>query len=196
MKRLAVCRIAIAVTVMLCLWIGGLAWSIAATGRQHAAGDASVAIVLGAAVYGDQPSPVFRERIRHAVTLYKKNRVKRLVFTGGFGAGKHHSESAVARDWAIRNGVPADAIIIEERSKTTYQNLIEARKLLQTDQNSRMFIVSDPMHMARALRMGRSLGLNVDGAPTSTSRYKRWRTKTSFLANEIWFHHVWWTAGI
>lgn len=36
------------------------------------------AIVLGAAVWGDQPSPVFRERINHSISLYKNGYVKKL----------------------------------------------------------------------------------------------------------------------
>ncbi|MGJ5635024.1 YdcF family protein, partial [Nostoc sp. CALU 1950] len=43
---------------------------------------ADAAIVLGAAVWGEEPSPVFRERINHAINLYKNGSVKTIIFTG------------------------------------------------------------------------------------------------------------------
>ncbi|WP_309245652.1 hypothetical protein [Desmonostoc muscorum] len=42
---------------------------------------ADAAIVLGAAVWGEKPSPVFRERINHAINLYKNGSVKAIIFT-------------------------------------------------------------------------------------------------------------------
>ena len=44
---------------------------------------ADAAVVLGAAVWGRDVSPVFRERINHAINLYQAGRVKKLIFTGG-----------------------------------------------------------------------------------------------------------------
>ena len=43
-------------------------------------GDA--AIVLGAAVWGNEVSPVFRERINHAIDLYRSGKVRKIIFTG------------------------------------------------------------------------------------------------------------------
>ena len=54
------------------------------------------AIVLGAAVYGEEPSPVFRERIHHAVQLYEQQQVNSIIFTGGRGDGDTVAESEVA----------------------------------------------------------------------------------------------------
>ena len=44
---------------------------------------ADVAIVLGAAVWDGQPSPVFLERINHAVALQRNDVVDKIIFTGG-----------------------------------------------------------------------------------------------------------------
>ncbi|MFN8446747.1 MAG: YdcF family protein [Caldilineaceae bacterium] len=57
---------------------------------------ADVAIVLGAGTKGDQPPPVFAERINHAIELYKAGTVKKLIMTGGNGANGY-SEGWVAR---------------------------------------------------------------------------------------------------
>ena len=62
------------------------------------AGQYDCAIVLGAAVSDSRPSPVFRARLDHGVTLYQKNIVEKLIFTGGIGAGDTQAESAVGAD--------------------------------------------------------------------------------------------------
>ena len=57
---------------------------------------ADAAIVLGAAVFKDVPSPVFEERIRHAVDLYQSGQVRFLVMTGGLGSADHVTEADLA----------------------------------------------------------------------------------------------------
>lgn len=170
-------------------WLFLLAVQIDATGELHHPGPADAAIVLGAAVNGAAPSPVFRERIRHGVALYRTGRVRRLVLTGGVGEGASHAESQVARAIAIRAGVPAHAILIETRSRTTQRNMAEAKHLMDRYRLTSALIVSDPLHMKRALRMARDAGITAYGAPTPTTRYRSWRSKTGFLLREVYFYN-------
>jgi len=146
------------------------------------------AITLGAGIGHDQPSPVFRERINHAVTLYKTGIVKKLIFTGGIGKGKAYAESEVARMYAIKAGVPAKDILIEKASTITHENLLEAKKILEQKNFNRVLIVSDPLHMKRAMSMATDLGLNANPAPTPSSMYKTWSTQSGFLAREVYFY--------
>ena len=146
------------------------------------------AIILGAAVINDQPSPVFKERINHGITLYKSGVVKQLIFTGGVGKGQSFSESEVARTYAIRNGVQASDILIEQQSTITYENFLEAKKIIKQTSIKRILVVSDPLHMKRAMSMAHQFELNAQPAPTPTSRYKTWSTKSSFLTREVFFY--------
>ena len=66
-------------------------------------GQADAAVVLGAAAWFTRPSPVFEERIKHALDLYKEGRVRAIVFTGGVGRGDTRSEAEVARNYALRD---------------------------------------------------------------------------------------------
>jgi uncharacterized SAM-binding protein YcdF (DUF218 family) len=170
------------------LWSAGLAWRIAAYGRRHDPAPADVAIVLGAAVRDTVPTPVFAARIDHAVALVRDGRVERIVFTGGVGAGDRLAESEAARRYALRAGVPDQKIAVETRSTITYENLVEARALLAAEPGLRVLIVSDPLHLRRAVTMARDLGLDAHPAPTPTTRYRSWRTRAPFLAREVWFH--------
>ena len=172
------------------LWSAFLAWRIAAYARRHDPAHADVAIVLGAAVWGTEPSPVFAARIDHAVALYRRGRVRRLLFTGGVGAGDGHAEAEVARRYAVRAGVPDRHVSLERRSTITYENLVEARALLSTGPPPRVLIVSDPLHMRRAVTMARDVGLNAHPAPTPTSRYRSWRSRARFLGREVFFYSL------
>ena len=156
---------------------------------------ADAAIVLGAAVAGSEPTPVFEERLRHAVDLYRTEQVQVLIMTGGTGPGDALSESEAARRWAIANGVPAGDIVIETLSHTTKQNFVNSLPLIAEHNINRVLVVSDPLHMRRALRMAADLGLDAHPSPTPTSRYRSLGTQAPMLAREIWFNLVYLTTG-
>lgn len=176
-------------SVLVLLWLGGVAAWIVHVGNRDDAGPADVIVVLGAAAYDTRPSPVFTERIRHGIDLYERGLADTLLFTGGYGDGARFSESQVARTYALRAGVPEDAILIETLSRTTYQNLSRSRDLLTDHGLQRVIVVSDPLHMARALRLCRRLGIDAVGSPTPSSRFRSFRTQWSFLAREVYFFH-------
>lgn len=172
------------------LWLGGVAAWITWVGERDQATRADAIIVLGAAAYDAVPSPVFKARIEHGIALFNRGYAARLIFTGGYGGiGARYAESQVARRYAIRQGVPEEAILIEAASQTTFQNLHEARQLLQEHGLRRVIVVSDPLHMARALRLSRGLGIDAVGSPTPSTRFRSLRTRLEFLAREVYFFH-------
>ena len=171
-------------------WLVGVAAYITWVGQRDDARPADAIIVLGAAAYDAKPSPVFEERIRHGIDLYQRGLAGRLIFTGGYGGAKaRFSEAQVARRYALRHDVPDSAILIESRSRTTLENLIETRALMQAHDLHRVIIVSDPLHMARALRAARRLGIDAVGSPTPSTRFRSFRTRWRFLAREVYFFH-------
>ncbi|MCH6483100.1 YdcF family protein [Pseudoxanthomonas sp. LH2527] len=172
------------------VWLVGVAAYIIWVGQRDDAAPADAIIVLGAAAYDAKPSPVFEERIRHGIDLYKRGLAPTLIFTGGYGGvGARFSESQVARRYALRQGVPEKAILIESLSRNTHDNLRQARTLMQQHQLHSVIIVSDPLHMARALRISRDLGIRSVGSPTPTSRFRSFATRWRFLLQEVYFFH-------
>lgn len=188
-------RILVWTAIVLFFWCTALALMIDAVGRNVPQGRADVAIVLGAAAYDSRPSPVFAARIDHSIALYRAGRVQRLLFTGGYGAGARFAESQVARRYAIARGVPASAILIETRSRTTRQNLDEAAALMRRHRLDTAFIVSDPAHMMRAGWMADANGIDAQMAATPTSRYRGWQARTGFVLREIWFSTLFLLTG-
>ncbi|UYB52774.1 YdcF family protein [Xanthomonas sp. AM6] len=175
---------------VLALWLLGVAIYIVWVGDRDQAAPADAIIVLGAAAYDAKPSPVFEERIRHGLDLYQRGYAPTLIFTGGFGGnGARFAESQVARRYALRHDVPADAILIETVSRTTRQNLIQARQLMRAHGLHRAIVVSDPLHMARALRLCRELQIDALASSTPSTRFRSFQTRWRFLLQEVYFFH-------
>lgn len=175
--------------LVVALWLSGVAAWIVWVGDRDQAARADAIIVLGAAAYDARPSPVLEERLRHALDLHRRGYADTLIFTGGYGFGARFSESQVARRYALRQDVPEDAILIETLSRTTYENLAQARLLMQEHGIRKVIVVSDPLHMARALRLCRLLGIDALGSSTPSTRFRSFRTRWRFLAREVYFFH-------
>jgi uncharacterized SAM-binding protein YcdF (DUF218 family) len=175
-----------------CMILGILIWRY---GVSNHATKSDCIIVLGAAVQGTTPSPVFTERIRHGIALYHAGHAPKLLFTGGFGDEQTHSESSVGRLIATQQAVPEGDILIEERSRTTMQNLSEARSVMRKHGLKSAIIVSDPLHMKRAMTMAAGLDLDAVSSPTPTTRYRSFQTKFGFLIRELYFFHHYLITG-
>jgi uncharacterized SAM-binding protein YcdF (DUF218 family) len=141
-------------------------WQQGGTDEERSA---DAIVVLGAAQYDGRPSPVFAARLEHAVDLYRAGVAPRFVVTGGKRAGDRTTEAAVAREYAIAHGVPADAIFGEDEAHNTLDSLRAVAGELDVRGLRSAVLVSDPTHMYRVLRIASDLGLEAYGSPTRTS---------------------------
>lgn len=180
-------RLILVTAALILLTVLWTAFDIYLQSLKTADAPADAVIVLGAAVYKDVPSPVFRERINHAVNLFKSGAVKHIIFTGGFGEGEKLSEAAVAKKYAVKQGVPAERIFIEEQSRTTFQNLYFAKEIVDKQQFQKVLLVSDPLHLKRVLVMAADLKFeSANPSPTPTSKIASFDKRVEFLWQETW----------
>ncbi len=126
-------------------------------------------LVLGAAQWNGEPSPLLRARLDHALALYQEGYAPRLVVTGGVGEGDRYSEAGVAAAYLRAQAVPAAAILLEDQGRSSLASIRAADDLLRPQGWSRVLLVSDPPHMLRILRMARSVGLDAYGSPVQDS---------------------------
>lgn len=143
-----------------------------------------MAIVLGAAVKGSEPSPVFGARLQHAVELYRQGRVSRLILTGGLGVGDDLAEGEVGLRYALTHGVPRHRLHAEVSSRTTQENLWCAKQIMTIEGLRTAMIVSDPLHLRRAVWAAASLDMETVAAPTPYTRYRSFGSKARFAARE------------
>lgn len=149
---------------------------------------ADCAVVAGAGVEGEWPSPVFQARLNHAITLYQRGLVHVLILTGGFSAQARLSDAEIARRYVVAKGIPYDAVVIEEHSRVTRENIRYAKQLMQHHRLRTALIVSDPLHMRRLMAIVEDNGLSAWPSPTPTTRYTSWGAQSHFLLSEtLWF---------
>ena len=150
--------------------VGGYGtYRIWAQGQRDEERPAAAIVVMGAAQYNGRPSPVFAARLDHAVSLYFAGVSSTLVMTGGKAEGDRTTEAAAGRDFAMALGVPADAILVEEQSRTTLESVRAVASLLAANDLHNAVFVSDRPHMLRVLRMAADEGVTAWGSPTQTS---------------------------
>lgn len=124
-------------------------------------------LVLGAAQYAGRPSPAFQRRLDHALGLYRAGGVTRIVVTGGRRQGDPYTEGQVGARYLQAQGVPERALLAETRSRTTIENLRNARVSLPP--GTPVTLVTDEAHAPRALALARALGMDasVSASPLS-----------------------------
>ena len=185
-KRIA--RALLFIVLILLVAVGLLASRIYSYSSVRSDGPADAAIVLGAAVWGTQVSPVFEERINHGIDLYQNRKIRKLIFTGGQGDSNEPTESSAARLYALQRGIPAADVLIEQQSQTTYENLLYAKQIADAYGLRKVLIVSDPLHMKRAVAMARDMGLEADPSPTPSTKYQGFGSQARLLAHETYYY--------
>jgi uncharacterized SAM-binding protein YcdF (DUF218 family) len=130
---------------------------------------ADAIVVLGAAQYNGRPSPVFQARLDHAIALWRAGRAPLLVMTGGGQEGDRTTEAATGSAYAVAQGVPAEAILMEDRGRSTQESLEAVAAILAQREAGATVFVSDRLHMLRVMRIAKDLGVDAYGSPATDS---------------------------
>lgn len=109
------------------------------------------------------------DRILHAVQLYKLGKAKKLLITGGSGMLESDSisESERMRRVMVLSGVPNQDILVEEKSRNTYENAQFSKALLdKTYPNGEFILVTSAFHMRRSLACFKKAGIQPQAFST------------------------------
>ncbi len=180
--------------------LAGLGLPVALRARQilgaaarDETGCADAILVLGRELVDDQPTEVFRARLEQGERLLAAGRAPRLIVSGGWTGHASRSEAEAGRGYLLARGVPASRLMVEDRSRHTLENLFNVRETLREHGWSRLLLVSDPLHLARAAALARGLGLEVLLSPAATAPPRpgspAWAaraTREAFLLH--WYH--------
>lgn len=135
-------------------------------------------IILGAAMAAPGvPGPAMRRRLEYGVTLFFDRNAGHLLLSGGI-VGPPPAEARVMREMALRRGVAAERIIVEDQARNTFENAVYAGRIIRDRQWCRVVVVTDAFHLPRALYMFRRLGLRVagEGVPRPAQVTRIWWT--------------------
>lgn len=134
-------------------------WGYRLAGTWPAAPSGDVLVVLAA----DSPNGgVIGQgtywRAVYAVRTWHIGHFSKMVISGGNGSAD------TLRDFVVCHGIPADAIVLEDRSGSTRENALFTAELLRNMPGKKTLLTSD-YHMYRALAVYRKLGLTLEPLP-------------------------------
>ncbi|SDF58478.1 YdcF family protein [Sporolituus thermophilus] len=138
---------------------------IIAVGQLAKPEPGDVIIVLGAKLIGHEPSTMLRLRLDEAAKLYQAGYAPFIIVSGAQGRDEAVSEATAMHDYLIAHGIPADRILVEDKSFSTQQNLANSLAIMRERNLKRAIIVSNASHIRRALVIAHNLGMEASGAP-------------------------------
>jgi len=127
-------------------------------------------IVLGAGIKGKRVTPLLASRIDKGIELLKYNPSSKIILSGGMGPGEDIPEGVAMADYAKQNGVSEEKIIIENKSKNTYENLLFSSRLMDKE-NPKIALVTTSYHVFRALVFAKKLNIPCIGYGSKTKWY-------------------------
>jgi uncharacterized SAM-binding protein YcdF (DUF218 family) len=156
---------------------------------------AGAAVVLGANGYGGDGAALRQARLEHALDLYQRGVVSRIILTGEPPGAEEGGDIAAGRAFLANRGVP-ESVLLEGQGITTRENLQAAAERAREGGIGTVLVISDPPHMLRSLKIARDAGLSAYASPAFNSPTSRsFTTALLFVAREAWAYTVYIFAG-
>ena len=128
-----------------------------------------LAIVFGAGLRRDgTPTPILRDRVETAVSLYFSGRVEKLLMSGD-NSFLNYNEPESMRQYAISLGVPESAIAMDYAGRRTYDTCYRAKAIFGMES---ALLVTQKFHLPRALFLCNALGINAYGVEANNRNYR------------------------
>lgn len=160
-RRVVIILALIILAIPLCLILatGVAVWNAAHTDDASRVDEADAIVVLGAAQYQGEPSPVFQGRLDGAAVLYEQGRAGVVLVIGGALPGDRSTEAEAGRDYLLEQGLPDGSVVAIPEGNTTLESLTATSEWMHRRDMDSVFLVSDPWHNLRIKRMAGDLGL-------------------------------------
>lgn len=177
-------RVLLVILVLILWYPSWLAFRIWDQSRNDEVHSADVIIVLGAAQYDGEPSPVLKARLDQAAYLYEEDLSDTVIVTGGKRPGDRFTEAGVSEDYlSTQHAIPETDIMQEQEGSTTLESLEAVREIAVEEGLDTALLVSDPMHSERIKRMASDLGF--EEAYASWASYERLNRSRETKAKEL-----------
>ncbi|PJI07911.1 MULTISPECIES: YdcF family protein [Clostridium] len=141
---------------------------LAYNGKIEYKGKLDYIVVLGAGLRGKTMLSTQYQRAQRAMEYVKDNPDIKIVVSGGKGSGESITEAESMKEYFLNKGVKNENIIVEDKSKNTFQNLKNTKNILDkisNGKNIKVGVVTSNFHMTRAKLLGKRVGLKLYGIP-------------------------------
>lgn len=125
-------------------------------------------LVLGAGVSNNNPSPMLKDRLNIAISLYEKNIAPKIIMSGDH-LHDNYNEVTVMKNYAIAKGIPSENIFLDHYGLSTYDSIYRAKHIFNAQ---KIIIVSQEYHLNRALYIANKLALEAKGVSAAKINYR------------------------
>lgn len=167
MRRLL--RLGLVIAVVGVAYFGFTFVQVFRASRADNAQAAGAIVVLGAAQYNGEPSPVLQARLDHAADLYEQGLAPVVAVTGGRQPGDSATEASASAGYLIGEGVPESALRLETGGENSWQSLAATARFLREEGIEEVVLVSSPYHALRTERIAEEVGLHGHASPAPGS---------------------------
>ncbi len=179
-------RFALVLFIAWVLLMMGLVIAIDRTGRVDQAQEADGIVVLGAGLSRDgRPGYALIRRSSHAAQLWHQGYADTILCTGGQAPGQPRSEADACRQVLMWRDVPANAILLEEQSRSTEENALYSRPIIEANGWETVILVSDSYHVFRAEILFRTRGIPVLLSPVPREEMRNHDSYPRAVTREI-----------
>lgn len=134
--------------------------------RSDAAQSADAIVVLGAAQYDCEPSPVLEQRLDHAHRLYEDGVADTIVVTGGKQEGDRCTEAESSANYLHDQDVPDGDILREVQGRNSWESLAATASILRDEGLTAAVLVTDGYHALRVQAIAEQLGIDASVSPS------------------------------
>ena len=125
-----------------------------------------VAMVFGAGLRGERPSPYLAHRLDAAAELYRSGRIEVVLVTGD-NSREDYDEPDTMRTYLTERGVPDRRIVSDYAGFDTWDSCVRAKKIFGVDE---AVLISQGFHIRRAVALCEEAGVTSYGVPAQGDR--------------------------
>ncbi len=126
----------------------------------------NIGVVMGAAVWTNEPSPSLKYRVDKALELYRDGSIQKIQLTGGNAPGEL-SEAEIAYDYIRTKKIDSTNIWIEEHTTSTTEQIRFIKSSLSTKKNvNDIIVISDNYHLPRVKEIANFYLLDIQVTPS------------------------------
>ena len=125
---------------------------------------ADLAVVFGNKVNEDGTLSVrLKARLDKSIELYKKNQVKDILVSGGFGK-EGYWEGTKMKTYLVKNNIPVEKIIVDNFGDNTEKTVINTIRIADSLKYNKVISVSQFYHQTRIKKLFKEHGFKNIGS--------------------------------
>ena len=155
----------------------GFAACEAAAKNGNLSGEPDFLLILGCRVKGDTPDEMLRLRAKAAAKFLNEHKNVRAICCGGIvHEDQTKSEAQAIKEILLQNGIESERIFLEDKSQTTFENFVNAKKLidsLKPEKEPVIAFISSEFHLMRASVIASLVGVKASSIPAPSPKKGR-----------------------